>query len=129
MLHKSCLENPPKLENNSYCNIAQNIWVYRTLHRAVCLRFRTSPLTSWPGGRKFCKITQKGPEKISFGREILVAVRPQILTKSGRKGAGKHFLTVFSFFRGSSVWKKVNFWGFEFGSVTKYFILKPLKKC
>ena len=42
-----------------------------------------------PGGRKFCKITQKGPLKISFSRGILLAVRHPILAKRGRKGAEK----------------------------------------
>ena len=54
-----------------------------------------------------------------------MAVQPQILTKSGRKGAGKHFLTVLVF--SGAVWKESKFLGFEFGLVTKYFILKPLK--
>ena len=45
-------------------------------------------VTLLPGGRKFCKITQKGPLKIFLGRGKLgaVSVWPQILTKSGRKG-------------------------------------------
>ena len=60
-----------------------------------------------PGGRKFCKITQKGPLKISFSRGILLAVRHPILAKRGRKGAGTHFLTIFIF--SGAVWKKVDF--------------------
>ena len=46
-----------------------------------------SPLSSHtqlPGGQKFSKITQKGPQKISICRGILVAERPPILPKSGQ---------------------------------------------
>ena len=45
-----------------------------------------------PGGRKFCVLSQKGPLKISFGREFLVAVRPPVLAKNGFKGALKYFV-------------------------------------
>ena len=77
------------------------------------------------GGRKFSKITRKGPLKISCGREILMAVRPQIWAKSGRKGAGKHFLTVLSFFRGSFEIKFV--WVTKLSWYIKYFLFKPHK--
>ena len=49
-----------------------------------------------PYRRKFSKITRKRPYKISFGRGITV-----VLANSGRQGAGNHFLTIISFFRGS----------------------------
>ena len=57
--------------------------------------------TLLPGGQNLCKITQKGPLKVTFGPGKLVALRPPILTKSGKVGAGKYFLILLSFFRSS----------------------------
>ena len=76
----------------------------------------------FPGGQQLCKITRKGQQEISFGWEISVDVRPQIMTRSGRKGAGKNFLSVFRFL--GVVWKESNFWGFWICLSLKYFILK-----
>ena len=56
----------------------------------------------WTNVARWPKIQQNN-KKISLGRGILVTVRLPILSKRGRKGAGKYFFTsVFLFFfRGS----------------------------
>ena len=74
-----------------------------------------------------------GPLKIilnwvlkKFSQGYLVAVRPPILTKSGRKGAGKYFLTILGF--SGEVWTKNNFFVLFFiWSDYKLFPFQPLK--
>ena len=63
-------------------------------------------------------VTQKGCKKSLLEYNFLF---PYTATNFGRKGAGKHFLTVFSFFQ-------VNFFIREFGLIIKYFLSKHLKK-
>ena len=48
---------------------------------------------------KFCKINQKGLQKIAVGWGILVAKWPPIFSNSGRKGAQKYCFLIFSFSR------------------------------
>ena len=67
--------------------------------------------TLLPGVRKFCKISQKWPQKISFGRGIFVAVRPPILAKCGRNEAVKTFSIYYLLFLQGQSGPTVNLFG------------------
>ena len=81
-----------------------------------------------PGGRKFCKITLKGATKKKlFEQGISVAVRPPILSKSGRKRAGIYFVKLFLVFQGQ-FGHTLNFLCCELSFIIKYFFPNPWKK-
>ena len=76
--------------------LTATLYVLHNPGQSVPYKIYTVP--RWP---KILLNNSKGAAKISFGRGKKVVVRPPILTKRGRKGAGKYFLTIYRFFRGS----------------------------
>ena len=78
---------------------------------AVLIKFGLKPLYTkvhccyLPGGRKFCEITRKGPQKMFLPDGFGASTAP-ILAKSGRKGAGT-FQLLFFFFR--AVWTECEY--------------------
>ena len=64
-------------------------------------------------------------KKITFSQVILVALRPLILSKSGRKAAGKYFLQNLIF--QGQFGHKFEFLCCELGLIIQYFLSNPFK--